>query len=46
MGAEKLHPFEQDEAWAEIEELLETYEQDGQFNGPCQMLVAAATKAG
>ncbi|MFC3285930.1 class I SAM-dependent methyltransferase [Litchfieldella rifensis] len=41
-----LSASEQDEAWAEIEELLETYEQNGQFNGPCQMLVAAATKAG
>jgi len=36
---------EQDEAWAEIEEFLETFEQNGQFNGPCQMLVAAATRA-
>jgi len=41
-----LSASEQDEAWAEIEEFLESYEQNGQFNGPCQMLVAAATKAG
>jgi len=37
---------EQDQAWEEIEEFLKTFEQNGQFNGPCQMLVAAATKAG
>lgn len=37
---------EQDEAWEEIEEFLVTFEQNGQFIGPCQMLVAAATKAG
>jgi len=41
-----LSAAEQDEAWAEIEEFLETYEQNGRFTGPCQMLVAAATKAG
>lgn len=37
---------EQDEAWEEIEEFLETFEQNGRFIGPCQMLVAAATKVG
>lgn len=37
---------EQDQAWEEIEEFLKTFEKNGQFNGPCQMLVAAATKAG
>lgn len=37
---------EQDQAWEEIEEFLKTFEQSGQFNGPCQMLVAAATKVG
>lgn len=41
-----LSAAEQDEAWVEIEEFLETFEQSGQFNGPCQMLVAAATNAG
>jgi hypothetical protein len=41
-----LSASEQDEAWDEIEEHLKTYEQNGWFNGPCQMLVAAATKAG
>lgn len=40
-----LSASEQDEAWNEIEEHLKTYEQNGRFNGPCQMLVAAATKA-
>lgn len=40
-----LSASEQDQAWDEIEEHLKTYEQNGRFNGPCQMLVAAATKA-
>lgn len=35
---------EQDDAWAEIEEALGTFESDGRFEGPCQMLVAAGTK--
>lgn len=35
---------EQDDAWAEIEEALGAFESDGRFEGPCQMLVAAATK--
>jgi SAM-dependent methyltransferase len=41
-----LSAHEKDEAWIEIEEFLETFEQNGQFNGPCQMLVAAARTAG
>jgi SAM-dependent methyltransferase len=41
-----LSAREQDDAWDEIEEHLKTYEQNGRFTGPCQMLVAAATKAG
>ena len=36
---------EQDEAWDEIEEALGQFEVDGQFTGPCEMLVAAATTA-
>lgn len=35
---------EQDAAWAEIEEALCAFEANGQFEGPCEMLVAAATK--
>jgi len=34
----------QDEAWAEIEEALGAFEHNNKFEGPCQMLVAAATK--
>jgi SAM-dependent methyltransferase len=34
---------EQDDAWAEIEDALGQFEHDGQFEGPCEMLVAAAT---
>ena len=39
-----LSEAEQDDAWAEIEEALQAYETDGKFEGPCEMLVAAATK--
>jgi len=39
-----LSEAEQDDAWAEIEEALQAYEADGKFEGPCEMLVAAATK--
>ncbi len=35
---------EQDAAWAEIEEALGAFENDGRFEAPCQMLVAAATR--
>ena len=35
---------EQDDAWAEIEEALKAFETDGKFEGPCEMLVAAATR--
>jgi len=37
-----LSEHEQDEAWAEIEEALGEFEADGRFEGPCEMLVAAA----
>lgn len=37
-----LSAQEQDEAWHEIEEELETFENDVQFVGPCEMLVASA----
>lgn len=39
-----LSPKEQDEAWDEIEESLGQFEVNGQFVGPCEMLVAAGTK--
>lgn len=39
-----LSEQEQDEAWAEIEEALGAFETDGRFEGPCEMLVAAATR--
>lgn len=35
---------EQDDAWAEIEEALGAFVADGRFEGPCEMLVASATK--
>ncbi len=35
---------QQDEAWNEIEEALGQFEMDGQFEGPCEMLVAVGTK--
>ncbi len=41
-----LSPAEQDDAWDEIREHLESYEQIGRFTGPCEMLVAAATNPG
>ena len=39
-----LSAQEQDDAWAEIEDALGQFEHDGQFEGPCEMLVAAASK--
>jgi len=39
-----LSDAEQDEAWAEIEESLQQFEINGQFEGPCEMLVAVGTK--
>jgi len=41
-----LSEREQDDAWAEIETALGAFETGGRFEGPCEMLVAAATKAG
>lgn len=35
---------EQDDAWAEIEDALGTFEVNGSFEGPCEMLVASGTK--
>ncbi len=39
-----LSDTEQDEAWSEIEEALTQFENNGQFEGPCEMLVAVGTK--
>ncbi len=39
-----LSETEQDAAWAEIEDALGAFEVDGHFEGPCEMLVAAATR--
>jgi len=38
-----LSDGEQDEAWNEIEEALGQFETNGQFEGPCEMLVAVGT---
>ncbi|MDQ7050631.1 MAG: methyltransferase domain-containing protein [Enterobacterales bacterium] len=39
-----LSADEQDDAWEEIEQVLTKFEQDGQFSGPCEMLVASGVK--
>lgn len=39
-----LSDTKQDEAWCEIEEALTQFETNGQFEGPCEMLVAVGTK--
>lgn len=39
-----LTDMEKDEAWCEIEEALSQFETNGQFEGPCEMLVAVGTK--
>jgi SAM-dependent methyltransferase len=39
-----LSDMEKDEAWCEIEEALSQFETNNQFEGPCEMLVAVATK--
>lgn len=39
-----LNPAEQDDAWEEIEQELKKFEIDGQFCGPCEMLVASGVK--
>lgn len=39
-----LSAIEQDDAWAEIEQALGQFEGKGGFEGPCEMLVAAARK--
>ncbi len=39
-----LQPAERDAAWTEITDQLSRFETNGQFIGPCEMLVAAGTK--
>lgn len=39
-----LSEIEKDEAWCEIKEALEQFETNGQFEGPCEMLVAVGSK--
>lgn len=39
-----LSPIEQDNAWREIETELSQFESEGQFEGPCEMLVAVGSK--
>jgi len=39
-----LSASEQDDAWAEIEEALGAFEQNGEFVGPSELLVASGTK--
>ncbi len=39
-----LSDMEQDNAWCEIEEELTQFETNGQFEGPCEMLVAVGSK--
>ncbi len=38
-----LSDTEKDETWQEIEEALQQFETSGQFEGPCEMLVAVGT---
>ena len=33
-----------DEAWDEIEQALRQFEKDGQFEGPCEMLIAVGRR--
>ena len=39
-----LSDNEKDEAWEEIEQALQRFEDDQQFKGPCQMLIAVGTR--
>ncbi len=39
-----LSEHEQDEAWVEIEDALGAFENDGKFEGPCEMLVASGSR--
>jgi len=39
-----LSPVEQNDTWDEIEVELRQFENNGQFEGPCEMLVVVGTK--
>jgi len=39
-----LSDMEQDDAWCEVEEALTQFETDGQFEGPCELLIAVGSK--
>jgi hypothetical protein len=39
-----LRPEEQRAVWAEIEEALGQFETDAGFVGPCELVIAAATR--
>jgi hypothetical protein len=39
-----LPDTEQDDAWKQIEDALGEFETNGQFEGPCEMLIAVGTK--
>lgn len=39
-----LSDAEKDEAWAEVEQALQRFENGQQFEGPCEMLIAAGTR--
>ncbi|MCA1791078.1 MAG: hypothetical protein LC667_14835 [Thioalkalivibrio sp.] len=39
-----LSDAEKDEAWEEIDQALQQFENGQQFEGPCQMLIAVGTR--
>jgi hypothetical protein len=39
-----LSPAEQEDTWQEIEAALKEFEQNGQFEGPCELVIAVGTK--
>ncbi|MGB3310590.1 MAG: methyltransferase domain-containing protein [Nodosilinea sp.] len=39
-----LSPAEQEDTWQEIEAELKKFEQNGQFEGPCELVIAVGTK--
>lgn len=40
----ELSPAEQEETWQEIEAALREFETNGQFEGPCELMIAVGTK--
>lgn len=40
----ELSDVEQDQAWEEIEQALQQFENNQQFEGPCEMLIAVGTR--